>query len=440
MDRRQSKKTTSIAVKINLSYWFRSLFRILFLDIVIVGLVCGSFALWAESKAAELGRVLDRTIETDEEGEHCYVIRIEKKQEFRVQLSEIVDVVADPFIILFGVEGVMLFFAIFHTGGVRRKLRPLNDLALQAEELSSIPLDAKMDELAKAIDHVETNAAEVRLRTGDSDLRSIEIALNNLLRRMQETQKQQARFVSDASHELRTPISVIQGYVNMLDRWGKEDEKVLEEAIEALKNESEHMKELVEQLLFLARGDSGRNTLNFVDFDLNEIVREVWEESVMIDEEHVYRCKIGDNMGGQHDPYEADIEVVDEHDGEQESIQAAPYAPAMVHGDVAMIKQSMRIFIQNAAKYSNKGDTIDIAVKWVDGKPAYVVQDEGIGMQSKDVSHIFERFYRSDEARSGNTGGSGLGLSIAKWIVDAHNGTIEVLSRPEFGTRFTVRL
>ncbi len=441
MDRKQSRKTTSIAVKINLSYWFRTLFRMLFLDVVIAALVAGSFFLWAERKAMELGTVIDREIITDEDGEPCYVVNVEKKQEFRVALTDVGQVVGPPFLALFGVEGVMLIFALFHTGGVRRKLRPLNDLALQAEELSSIPLDAKMEELAKAIDHVETNAADVRVRTGDSDLRSIEIALNNLLKRMQESQKQQARFVSDASHELRTPISVIQGYVNMLDRWGKEDEKVLEEAIEALKNESEHMKELVEQLLFLARGDSGRNTLNFVDFDLNEIVREVWEESVMIDEEHVYRCRIGDSLGTQHDPYEADIEVIDtDSEGEQQSIQAAPYPPAIVHGDVAMIKQSMRIFIQNAAKYSNKGDTIDIGVKWVNGKPAYVIQDEGIGMQSKDVSHIFERFYRSDEARSGSTGGSGLGLSIAKWIVDAHNGTIEVLSRPEFGTRFTVRL
>ncbi len=69
---------------------------------------------------------------------------------------------------------------------------------------------------------------------------------------------------------------------------------------------------------------------------------------------------------------------------------------------------------------------------------SYIVQDEGIGMQEEDVSHIFERFYRSDKARNGETGGSGLGLSIAKWIIDAHEGRIEVLSRPDIGTRFTV--
>ena len=113
-----------------------------------------------------------------------------------------------------------------------------------------------------------------RISTGDKDLQSIEVALNNLLARMQESKRQQARFVSDASHELRTPISVIQGYVNMLDRWGKEDEAVLNESIEALKNESDHMKDLIEQLLFLARGDSGRNTLKLVEVDLNDLVQE----------------------------------------------------------------------------------------------------------------------------------------------------------------------
>ena len=111
---------------------------------------------------------------------------------------------------------------------------------------------------------------------------------------------------------------------------------------------------------------------------------------------------------------------------------------ATMIGDVAMVKQSARIFVQNAAKYSNEGDNIQLGVKVTNTSVSYIVQDEGIGMQEDDVSHIFERFYRSDKARNGETGGSGLGLSIAKWIIDAHEGTIEVLSRPEIGTRFTV--
>ena len=97
------------------------------------------------------------------------------------------------------------------------------------------------------------------------------------------------RFVSDASHELRTPIAVIQGYVNMLDRWGKEDTAILGESIEAIKNEANHMQKLVEQLLFLARGDSNRQMLDMRVQELNSIMREVYEESLMIDVNHVYR-------------------------------------------------------------------------------------------------------------------------------------------------------
>ena len=80
------------------------------------------------------------------------------------------------------------------------------------------------------------------------------------------------------------------------------------------------------------------------------------------------------------------------------------------------------------------------STKRIDGRPAYIVQDEGIGMASSEVVHVFERFYRADAARSRSESGTGLGLSIAKWIIDAHKGEIEVLSRPEFGTRFTVKL
>ena len=413
MAKQYSNKTSSIARKINRSFWWKALFRMMILDIFVLGIMCGIFFVWCEDKASAAGFIADsRSFGGTDMETATYILTASNGKTMQFLIGDYAHYAFYGFTALLITECVMLIPAIFHTGEIRRKLRPLNDLAVRAEEISSLPMDRnKMEELARAIDHVETNADEVRVSTGDSDLRSIEIALNNLLRRMQEQERQQARFVSDASHELRTPISVIQGYVNMLDRWGKEDETVLTESIEALKNESDHMKELVEQLLFLARGDSGRNTLNFVDFDLQQITQEVWEESLMIDEHHKY--------------------VYDVKDMEQ---------AVMVHGDIAMVKQSIRILIQNAAKYSGEGDTIRLAVKSYEGRVAYVVQDEGMGMQAKDVEHIFERFYRSDAARNGSTGGSGLGLSIAKWIVDAHDGTIEVISRPDFGTRFTVLL
>ena len=312
------------------------------------------------------------------------------------------------------------------TRRVRRKLQPLNDLAVAAEAIgqvtaatdpmaaSSTSFDAtdKMATLEQAIERATVDSPTVS--TGDKDLRSIEVALNGLLRQMQEAKLQQMRFVSDASHELRTPIAVIQGYVNMLDRWGKTDESVLDESIEALKAESDHMKELVESLLFLARGDSGRNSLNKVDVNVAQVVREVWEESCMIDETHRYDCPL---------PETAELDQT-----------------LVTVGDLGMLKQALRIIVQNAQKYSPTGSTITLNARRDGNQVCYQVQDEGIGMSEHDVRHIFERFYRADSARDGEAEGSGLGLSIAKWIVDAHNGSIEVVSREGVGTRFVVKL
>ncbi|MGN0435949.1 MAG: sensor histidine kinase [Wujia sp.] len=411
-----SKKMTSIARRINTGFWLKRLFSYIGIDILIVALIVATYIYWCVDLIPggyENCRDLEYTYNDNSELE--LVVTDENYALYYYNVEHTANYIVPPLIVLVIFEGIDLFFALFRTGEIRRKLKPLNDLAIKAEQISSIPLDTtSLEHLEQAIASVSPDAAEEGIHTGDKELQSIEVALNNLLHRMKESERQQTRFVSDASHELRTPISVIQGYVNMLDRWGKEDESVLEESIEALKTESEHMKELIEQLLFLARGDSGRNTLKKIDFDLVDVVQEVWEESMMIDDKHKYVFKQA-RMEGQ--------------EGE---------APIIMHGDVAMIKQSIRIFVQNAAKYSDSGDTITFSVKREDNRVSYSIQDEGIGMQESDVAHIFERFYRSDEARNGDTGGSGLGLSIAKWIVDAHGGNINVLSRPDFGTRFTV--
>ena len=113
---------------------------------------------------------------------------------------------------------------------------------------------------------------------------------------------------------------------------------------------------------------------------------------------------------------------------------------AMV-GDMALVKQSMRVMVQNAAKYSDAGTVITLGAQAdpAHRTVAYSVGDEGTGMSSADAAHVFERFWRSDEARGGSAAGTGLGLSIAKWIVDAHGGQIDVLSLEGVGTRFTVR-
>lgn len=298
--------------------------------------------------------------------------------------------------------------AFVGTDRVRKLLRPLNRIAERARLLGNVAFDeTKYQSLADAISNLKVDSMEDGIHMHDKELQEIETALNDLLGRIRSSYKQQVQFVSDASHELRTPIAVIQGYVNMLDRWGKDDAAVLEESIEAVKNEANHMQKLVEQLLFLARGDSNRQSLDMKSHALNAILREVYEESLMIDEAHAYRFE---ELG-----------------------------KAQVYGDFDMLKQSARILVDNAAKYTAQGGEIAICVGLQKGGlPFYSVQDDGIGIAPDDVPHVFDRFYRADSARSSRTGGTGLGLSIAKWIVDKHGGYYEIISREGLGTRFSV--
>ena len=272
----------------------------------------------------------------------------------------------------------------------------------------------KMETLEQAIERASVDSPSVT--TGDADLASIEVALNRLLRQMQEAKLQQMRFVNDASHELRTPIAVIQGYVNMLDRWGKNDPDVLAESIASLKAESEHMQELVEQLLFLARGDAGRTALRHANTNLAALVGEVCEESQMIDAEHTYRLAFDALLASD------------------------PRCDAPV--DVALVKQALRVIVQNASKYSDAGTTVTFGIAPDAGMGTIdiSVEDEGIGMNQESAAHAFERFYRADNARDAGAQGSGLGLAIAKWIVDSHGGVIGVTSVEGVGSRFTIRL
>ncbi|MBE6042329.1 MAG: sensor histidine kinase [Clostridiales bacterium] len=313
--------------------------------------------------------------------------------------------------ILLKAEGLLVvFWTIIETLKVRSKLRPLQEFADAALKLSDMDgeVEQRYQKLESAIDMLSPAEDDQKLHTGDAELAGLETAVNKLMSRMRESYRQQARFVSDASHELRTPIAVIRGYADLLDRWGKTDEKILEESIAAIKDESESMQHLVEQLLFLARGDSGRTPLNVSDFDLSNMMKEVWEESVMIDKTHEYRFEDG--------------------------------GPIPARGDVALIKQAARILIENASKYTPKGGEIVLKSLEKDGHPAFTVQDSGIGISQSDIPHIFERFYRADDSRSKQTGGSGLGLAIARWIIDRHGGRFEVISRKDIGTRITVIL
>ena len=217
------------------------------------------------------------------------------------------------------------------------------------------------------------------------------------------------RFVSDASHELRTPIAVIQGYAALLDRWGKDDPEALQESIHAIRSEAKAMEELVEQLLFLARGDNDTQPVKPVAFDLTVLAGEVLREEEMIHQDRVFLPRWGE-------------------------------APIPVRADQGLIKQVMRILMDNSVKYSPPDGRVYLRVTAQEGYARVTVQDEGMGIAPQGIPHIFDRFYRTDQSRDRRTGGTGLGLSIAKWIVDRHGGWFEVVSREGVGTRISFLL
>ncbi|TAH69472.1 MAG: HAMP domain-containing histidine kinase [Anaerolineaceae bacterium] len=241
-----------------------------------------------------------------------------------------------------------------------------------------------------------------------NELKDLAKVINEMLDRIETSYESQKQFVSDASHELRTPIAVIQGYANMLDRWGSTNEEVLDESIEAIQNESRAMQDLVEKLLFLSRHD--KKTLKLIKkrFNMKPMIEDMIKETGLVAVGRVINSPILEDV--------------------------------TVYGDKQALKQAIRIFIDNAVKYSKDGDEITILCKNRDGDCVITVQDTGLGMTRYDVEHIFDRFYRSDHARSNNISGHGLGLSLAKLIILAHIGKIKVRSQFTKGTSFIITI
>lgn len=408
----KSKNVTSIAIKIN-SISVRNLFfKFLVIDICLILILVGLWCIESEKNFyGELVKNAQRSFNFYPIETSSYTVvwnngktMVKEASTFLYNLRKIITILGI-------VEGIFLVEEIiFGTTKIRRVLKPLNEIAETASRLSNMYFDEeKFQSLEDAISKISPVTSDERIHIGDSELQGLEDAINKLLDRMRDSYRQQARFVSDASHELRTPISVIQGYANMLDRWGKNDESVLEESIVAIKAESENMKNLVEQLLFLARGINGKTQITMTKFLLNDMMNEVLEESKMIDKNHIYSYI------------------------NSESISA--------YGDIGLLKQTARILIENAAKYTDKGEFIILKVGRNDKGEAYFsIQDNGIGINERDVPHLFERFFRADTARVRKDGGTGLGLSIAKWIIDNHKGYFSILSREGIGTRIMVFL
>lgn len=293
---------------------------------------------------------------------------------------------------LTAVELVRLRIMRRRAGQISRKaLQPISEIVTAAKRMSAsrlserIAADGARDELRELID-----------------------VLNEMLTRIELAYNNQKQFVSDASHELRTPIAVIQGYADMLDRWGKTDPEVRDEAIAAIRAESRGMKELVEQLLFIARHENANHRYEMEYFDLGEMAAETLRETQMIAGDHHIETK------------------------SMESV--------LVHGDRNALKQALRIFLDNALKYTAADGTIALSCVREGSWARLTVADNGVGIAKEDLRRVFDRFYRTPDARGGEVDGHGLGLSIARMIVQAHGGRIEVQSRPGAGSRFHILL
>ena len=311
-----------------------------------------------------------------------YFIREYPPERYVVLLSTI--------LAIFNLAGI-LAITLIGSRASRRLLAPIKTMTEAVREISFNQLDRRLD-----------------VRGSKNELKDLAKTFNDMLDRIQKSVQQQNRFVSDASHELRTPISVIQGYTNLLARWGKDDRKVLEESISALQSEAESMNHLIEELLFLARDDSGTLKITKEQFQLKEIINEILYETSLMETTH---------------------QIVSE---KQEDFP--------VSADRKLIKEAVRILVDNSIKYTPAGGTIKLNC-YVKNKQAIIsVEDNGIGISKEDLPHIFTRFYRTDKSRTKESGGTGLGLTIAKLIIDNHQGKINVWSELNEGTIFRIQL
>ena len=219
--------------------------------------------------------------------------------------------------------------------------------------------------------------------------------------------RRQREFAADASHELRTPLTVIRSSVEHLRRSrGADGSATTTEALDDIDAEVGHLTALVEDLLLLARSDSGAITLNRLPVDLGDVAADGAGALAKLADERGVRLGL--------DP-----------------------EPAMVKGDHARLRQLIVILVDNAVRHTPRGGSVRVQVRSDRQQAVLEVDDEGPGIQAEDMPRVFERFWRAPGAAAG---GTGLGLAIAKSIVDLHDGRITVANRAEGGARFTVRL
>jgi heavy metal sensor kinase len=289
-----------------------------------------------------------------------------------------------------------LLFLVAAGGGYwlsRRALAPVDTLVRTARDISGANLNSRLP----------------KLETGD-ELQRLSDTLNEMLERIETAFRRITEFTADASHELRTPVSLIRTEAELALRRSR-GETEYRDSLRHVLLEAERTTNLIEQLLSLARADSGRETLDMQPVDLRATLRgatESWQQVASI-----RNLDFSAGIDGDH---------------------------SFVLGDETVLRRLINILLDNAFKYTASPGSVSLSLEH-DGENALImVKDSGVGIAEDEQEKIFERFYRVDKARSRSHGGAGLGLAIARWIVTQHRGSISVKSRPGNGCTFCVQL
>ena len=241
------------------------------------------------------------------------------------------------------------------------------------------------------------------------ELGRLAAAFDRMLDRLQAAFARERQFISDASHELKTPLTVINANAQMLRRWADRDEQIRRESLEAIIDESAGLAGMVSGMLLLAKADSGER-IPMEPVDVSSLAREVTESA---------RSR-----------------------AEQKGL-ALEFVPsaesAIVYGSESLLRQLFSNLVDNAVKFTDSG-RVDVAVR-IEGNDAVgEVRDTGAGIDDESLARVFDRFYRSDKSRNRAVEGTGLGLAIVRSIARVHGGTVAASRRPEGGSVFTVRL
>jgi heavy metal sensor kinase len=271
---------------------------------------------------------------------------------------------------------------------------------------------APVDQIIDATQDIGTASLSSRLavpRSGD-ELQRLTETLNAMLDRIEGSFRRITQFTADASHEFRTPIALMRTRAELALRRPR-SEAEYRETLEQMYHELVRTTELIERLMTVARADSGVEVLQFRRTDVAALLRAIVEQA------------------------QAFAEAKDLH-----LTSEIPNEPVWVDADPEFLNRLFLILIDNAVKYTPEKGKINVALGTNDGSAELKVTDTGIGIDDSDLPNIFERFYRADKARSRESGGVGLGLAIAKWIAEAHRGSILASSKVGAGSAFVVRI